>query len=86
LLPALILHGGFDFFLFAVGVVQYAYDINSAAFEVISFLFPFLVTVLGIVVAKWEFDAVIRSYQSDWQSVQQEDHDVSVHNALSAAV
>ncbi len=58
MLPALILHGSFDFFLFAAGAIEYAYDINSLAFDVTTFIFPFVMTVAGICFAKFEFDKV----------------------------
>ncbi len=58
LLPALLLHGTFDFALFLLGFLEFAYNIQSVAFAVVSFVTPIAITLAGIFWARREFHKV----------------------------
>lgn len=60
LLPAIILHGSFDFFLFLIGALAQAYNIESAAFEWMSIIVPVLMTAGGIYWAYSGFTSVLK--------------------------
>lgn len=66
LLPAVFLHGAFDFALFLMGYLQFAYDIQqSVAFVAFSFITPIAITIAGLVWACRAFKKVsfvIRRY------------------------
>lgn len=70
LLPAVVLHGSFDFFLFFVSALQYVFNIRSLAFDIFTMIFPFVMTIGGIVWAVKVFGAVERQYRSEWRPLQ----------------
>jgi len=49
LLPAIILHGSFDFVTMCFGVLQYAYSIDSFGYELASLSMTFFVAVCGAI-------------------------------------
>ncbi len=61
LLPAIFLHGSFDYFLFAIGAIQYAFDLQSIALDVISMVIPLAITVLGAIWAYRSYTEVRRT-------------------------
>mmetsp|Transcript_11396 Transcript_11396/g.19116 ORF Transcript_11396/g.19116 Transcript_11396/m.19116 type:complete len:168 (+) Transcript_11396:187-690(+) len=67
LLPAIILHGTFDFVLFLFGVIEYAYNVDDLAFEAFTVILPIIITVVGIVVAYIWFMEVYRTFHRGWQ-------------------
>lgn len=58
LLPAVFLHGAFDFALFLMGYLQFAYNIQSVAFVAFSFITPIAITIAGLVWACRAFKKV----------------------------
>lgn len=60
LLPAILLHGTFDFMLFLLGAIQGAFNVNNFAFNVLSFAIPLVMTVGGMLWAYWSFKRVLR--------------------------
>jgi hypothetical protein len=60
LLPAIVLHGLFDFLLFVMGAIQFAYQIDALWLDVLQLVVPLLVTVCGIIYAKNSFDKVLQ--------------------------
>lgn len=77
LLPALVLHGSFDYFLFAMGFVQYAWRIESVAFGVFTFVFPFVIAAGGAFWAYRSFKEVESRHQQNWRPVTSEDDQVT---------
>jgi len=73
LLPAITLHGSFDFFLFVIGILSSAgYNNNSSAgvsFVVLSITVPFVMAIAGTIWAYRSFGAVSRKYDAGWQQV-----------------
>lgn len=57
LLPAIALHGTFDFLLFVMGYVALAYQIETLWFAILSIVVPVAITIGGIVWA-------VRSYKN----------------------
>jgi hypothetical protein len=55
LLPAIVLHGTFDFVLFALGAIQFVYSIESTFYDSLSFIFPLLITFGGMYYAYTQF-------------------------------
>lgn len=72
LLPAVLLHGSFDFFLFLMSALQYVYAIDSVAFDVFTLLFPFAIAVGGVVWAVRAFGAVEAAYRSEWRPLHEQ--------------
>eukprot|EP01033_Poteriospumella_lacustris_P008279 gene8279-5970_t len=71
LLPAVLLHGSFDFFLFLMSALQFVYAIDSVAFDVFTLLFPFAIAVGGVVWAARSFGAVEAAYRSEWRPLHE---------------
>lgn len=58
LMPAVFLHGIFDYFLFVVGAIQTVYKVDTLALDIIAGLFPFLITIAGVIWAYVSFGSV----------------------------
>jgi Cys-rich protein (TIGR01571 family) len=75
LLPAIILHGSFDFFLFLIGALAQAYNVESVAFDVMSIVIPVLLTVGGLYWAYSGFTKVLKgpggSGERQWSRVSE---------------
>uniref|UniRef100_A0A7S3H5G9 Uncharacterized protein n=1 Tax=Spumella elongata TaxID=89044 RepID=A0A7S3H5G9_9STRA len=69
LLPAVVLHGTFDFVLFLMGVIGAAYEVNEAALEAFSFILPIGITLVGVYLAYTGFEALLRTFENGWQAV-----------------
>lgn len=78
LLPAIALHGTFDFFLFLMAALQVVYEIKSVAFDVCTMVVPFLITIAGIVWAYYAFNHVEERFRQDWRPLQ--DNSISSTN------
>mmetsp|Transcript_26915 Transcript_26915/g.59566 ORF Transcript_26915/g.59566 Transcript_26915/m.59566 type:complete len:121 (+) Transcript_26915:105-467(+) len=76
LLPAVFLHGCFDFVLFLMGAAQYAYEVDSVMFDVFSNALPAAITVVGVVVAYRGFTQVQASFDSAWQAFPPSAHEM----------
>ena len=67
LLPAIALHGAFDFYLFVINAVAFIYDRNDDGIVVASIVGPVFITVIGIIWACVSFGRVVREYDSSWR-------------------
>jgi hypothetical protein len=56
LLPAIILHGTFDFVLFLMGTLQFAYNLHGL--EIASFVVAAIITIAGAMYAYYKFNKV----------------------------
>lgn len=52
------LHGTFDFSLFVMGYLEFAYSIDSAVFMIFSLVTPVAITIAGVVWAYVSFNKV----------------------------
>ena len=66
LLPAILLHGAFDFTLFAMGAFEFIYDIQSTALETGAMVVAGGLTVGGAVYAYYSFKKVCDLCGSVW--------------------
>ncbi len=55
LLPAIFLHGSFEYSLYAIGVIQYAFDLQWIALDIFSVVIPLVIVGVGAIWA-------VRSY------------------------
>lgn len=67
LLPAIMLHGSFDFLLFVVGAVSFIYERDDVGLLVASILGPILITIAGIVAACLTFGKVVTAHDNAWR-------------------
>ena len=67
LFPALVLHGTFDYVLFILGAVGYAYDLPDIGVEIASVVFGINVTIAGIVYATRAFKRVETEFREGWR-------------------
>lgn len=58
LLPGILLHGTFDYVLFMFGLVGFAWELDSLAYQVASMVVPFLIAAAGGGWAYWAFRTV----------------------------
>eukprot|EP00386_Alphamonas_edax_P015668 GDKI01047817.1.p1 GENE.GDKI01047817.1~~GDKI01047817.1.p1 ORF type:complete len:101 (+),score=32.85 GDKI01047817.1:2-304(+) len=72
LLPAVVLHGTFDFVLFLMGVIGAAYDVNEVALGVFSYFLPIFITLSGVYLAYTGFQSVLQTFESGWQTIGEE--------------
>lgn len=72
LTPAILLHGTFDFVLFFLGLVQFAFDVDSFGLEIASFAIAGAITVFGAIFAYRSFTKIQENFLAGWQSV----HDI----------
>ncbi len=54
MLPAVSVHGTYDFVLFAIGGLNSVYGIDTLALDIISLLFPISITIGG---ALWAYNS-----------------------------
>lgn len=80
LLSAVVLHGSFDYFLFAIGVIQYTYEIDSIAMDIFSMAFPLVITILGVVYAYRTYSEVEKRFQENWRTIAT--HDEETGNSM----
>mmetsp|Transcript_19905 Transcript_19905/g.28613 ORF Transcript_19905/g.28613 Transcript_19905/m.28613 type:complete len:527 (-) Transcript_19905:175-1755(-) len=73
LLPAIVLHGCFDFALFLIGTIQFVYDIEGAGLEIASFVIAGALTVGGAVYAYYSFEQVQDNFVSGWHTFANEE-------------
>jgi RsiW-degrading membrane proteinase PrsW (M82 family) len=67
LFPAILLHGSFDFYLFAVSTVAFVYQIDDTNILVAAILGPILITVVGVGYAYIDFTKVVTEYDAAWR-------------------
>lgn len=72
LLPAVCLHGTYDFVLFAISAYEFAYNKDSFNLEVITFAISIAITVGGAVIAYKSFQSVLRDSHG-WVSLNSSD-------------
>jgi len=82
LLPAIFLHGSFDYFLFAIGAIQYAFDLQSIALDVISMVIPLAITVLGAIWAYRSYTEVEQRFQQNWRTITTQEDEGVVNTLL----
>ncbi len=58
LLPAITLHGAFDFVLMFIGAVQFVYQIEGIGLEIASFVIALGITIGGAFYAYYSFNKV----------------------------
>ena len=73
MLPALILHGSFDFFLFVGGALQLIYDIESLAFEVVGVVVIVVMTAVSACWAYHTYKKVEKDFSAGWQAFANDD-------------
>lgn len=66
LLPAILLHGTFDFSLFLVGTVEFVYGFDSIGLEIVSILIAALLTIGGSLYAYWAFKKVEKEFENGY--------------------
>ena len=59
LLPAIILHGTFDFVLFMFSTFAYIYDKDSIQLDIISMVVAAIIAICGACYAYWSFNKVV---------------------------
>jgi Cys-rich protein (TIGR01571 family) len=69
LLPAIGLHGFFDFFLFLMSAIEMIYNIKSSFFNIFTLIMPFFITIGGIYWAYIVFNKVEERFRNRWQVV-----------------
>ncbi|CAK9252803.1 unnamed protein product [Sphagnum jensenii] len=67
LLPALFLHGSFDFILFLLAALGYIYDMSVNTSEIISLMVALVITVGGFIWAYLAFKKVENGYRDGWR-------------------
>ena len=94
LLPALLLHGSFDFVLFLLGAVSFVYPEKEHLCNTLTYVFVIFLTSGGILTAVVMFNKVVRDYEMLTaqenmvdNTVGEEDHHgtqnpISAHNNL----
>lgn len=80
LLPAIILHGTFDFALFVLAVFSFAEDINTTAFEVFTLVVAAIIGCVGMRYAYTSFRDVARDFDFGFQAL----NDDTEHMEMSA--
>jgi Cys-rich protein (TIGR01571 family) len=73
LLPAILLHGTFDFTLFLMGVVEFIYDVESTSLEVVSLVIAGILTVGGAIYAYNAFKNVENDFKGGYGVFSTED-------------
>jgi hypothetical protein len=58
LLPAIALHGAFDFVLMFIGAIQFVYQIEGIGLEIASFVIALAITIGGAFYAYYSFNKV----------------------------
>lgn len=71
-MPAILLHGTFDFVLFLLGAIETAFAPNSMPLVVCSFVFPICITIGGLVYAVRAYKEVENMYDGNWRPVRVE--------------
>lgn len=81
LLPALLLHGTFDFVLFLLGALGYIYNWDDFRVEIASAVYAVVMALTGSVVAYLMFRRVETEYREGWQAMPDDDI-VTINNNL----
>jgi Cys-rich protein (TIGR01571 family) len=66
LFPAIVLHGTFDFYLFAINAIVFIYDLDDPYILAASIIGPIVITIAGIVYACITFNRVVAEYDASW--------------------
>ena len=66
LITAIILHGTFDCYLFAVNTVAFVYQTEENSTIAAAIIGPVLITILGILYAYKDFNKVVAEYDASW--------------------
>ena len=82
LLPALILHGFFDFQLFLLGAIEYAFDLESIWLDICSIVFSLLLTIAAAVYAYRSFKSVMSNFEQGFGVLGSADEGEEVVNAM----
>ena len=82
LLPALMLHGLFDFQLFLMGAIEYAFDLNSIWLDICSMVFSLLLTIAAAVYAYRSFKSVMSNFEQGFGVLPSADEADEVVNAM----
>lgn len=77
LLPAILLHGFFDFFLFLFGSLQYIFNDQTGLYDILSLLTSISLTIGGAYWAYRSYKDVQTKYDNGWTVSRTEE---SVHN------
>jgi len=72
ILPAILLHGTFDFTLFVLSVLSYAEDISSTTFELFTLGLAASIGLIGMRYAWVQFKDVSRAYDFGFQALSDE--------------
>ena len=81
LLPALILHGSFDFQLFLMGAIEYMFDLNSIWLDIFSMVFSLLLTIVAAIYAYRSFKSVMSNFEQGFGVLMNSEEGEEVVNA-----
>eukprot|EP01040_Poterioochromonas_malhamensis_P009825 gene9826-10669_t len=82
LLPAIVLHGSFEYFPLAIGAIQYAFDLELIALDVISMVIPIVITVVGAIWAHRSYTEVEQRFQQNWRTITTQEDEGLVNTLL----
>jgi hypothetical protein len=66
LLPAILLHGTFDFSLFLVGTIEFVYGFESIGLEIVSIVIAASLTMGGAFYAYYAFKGVEKDFENGY--------------------
>jgi len=73
LLPAVALHGSFDFVLFLLGALGFMFDWTTTAFELSSLFVALAISTGGGIWAYYSFKRVEGQYREGWRPMADEE-------------
>lgn len=82
LLPALLLHGLFDFQLFVAGVIEYMYDLNSLALDIGSLVFSLVLAISSGIYAYRSFRKLMGNFEQGYGVFPSTEDSEEVANAM----
>jgi len=82
LLPAILLHGTYDFALFVMGFVSLLFKVNDLAMTIVSIAVPILITLAGILWAYFSFSSVTSAYKAGFRRTENADIDEVVVDGI----
>lgn len=82
LLPAVALHGTFDFVLFLIAALGFIYNLSDGIAEVISMIVAIFLTIAGTVYAYYSFNKVATDYREGWVAMPNTDDTEVVNSRL----
>ena len=74
LLPAILLHGTFDFVLFLLGAIEFIYNDSSLLLEIMSIVLSILITIAGGLYAYFSYRQAKTSFEA-WQLISNDEND-----------